>query len=46
VERRDASARTGTDQLERNDIGHVTLTLAQPVFADRYRDNPRPAVSS
>jgi len=22
-----------------NDIGRVTLTLAQPVFADRYNDN-------
>ena len=29
----------GPTKLERNDIGHVTLTLAQPVFADRYRDN-------
>ena len=25
--------------LRLNDIGHVTLTLAQPVFADRYADN-------
>ena len=29
----------GPAKLVRNDIGHVTLTLAQPVFADRYRDN-------
>ena len=25
--------------LSRNDIGRVTLTLAQPVFTDRYADN-------
>jgi sulfate adenylyltransferase subunit 1 len=26
--------------LARNDIGHVTLSLAQPILADRYVDNP------
>ncbi|NDP44017.1 MAG: sulfate adenylyltransferase [Aromatoleum sp.] len=26
--------------LARNDIGDVTLTLSQPVFADRYADSP------
>ena len=26
-------------ELARNDIGDLTLTLAQPVFADRYADN-------
>jgi len=25
--------------LQLNDIGHVAMTLAQPVFADRYADN-------
>jgi sulfate adenylyltransferase subunit 1 len=29
----------GPAKLVRNDIGRVTLTLAQPVFADRYCDN-------
>ena len=27
------------DTLRMNDIGRVGLTLAQPVFADRYADN-------
>ena len=27
------------DTLTRNDIGDLTLTLAQPVFADRYTEN-------
>ena len=27
------------DTFRMNDIGHVGLTLAQPVFADRYADN-------
>ena len=26
-------------RFARNDIGDLTLTLAQPVFADRYADN-------
>jgi sulfate adenylyltransferase subunit 1 len=26
--------------LRMNDIGRVALTLAQPVFGDRYADNP------
>jgi sulfate adenylyltransferase subunit 1 len=24
-----------------NDIGKVTLKMAKPIFADRYRENPR-----
>jgi sulfate adenylyltransferase subunit 1 len=30
---------TAPTTLARNDIGQVALTLAQPVFADRYADN-------
>jgi len=28
-------------QLSLNDIGRATLRTARPIFADRYRDNPR-----
>jgi sulfate adenylyltransferase subunit 1 len=28
------------EALAMNDIGRVALTLAQPIVADRYRDNP------
>ena len=33
------SRETAAESLAMNDIGRVTLTLAQPVFADRYNDN-------
>ena len=33
------SAEPAPSRLARNDIGGVTLALAQPVFADRYADN-------
>ena len=37
--RRRSSASPRRPALATNDIGDVALTLAQPVFADRYADN-------